>query len=155
VPGQGDWIEPFLEGEKRISQRVRWTTKGRADHAEARAKVVLRRGRTLIRGKLVIVAHRNLQPPKYGFSLLLEGKRILGLDVNPKRSHRNILTGKSVTQTHWQRYPLMEAELDSRDLPFQEWLEAFLARANIVTSHRIASPPTGEQLELEFIPWKR
>ena len=149
-----DRIEQFLTAEKQISQRVRWTTKGRADHAEARAAVILRKGRILVRGKLVIVAHRTLEPPKYGFSLLFEGERILALDVNPRRSHRNILTGKSVVQTHWQSYPFMEAEPDVREWRFQEWLGAFLHRAKIVSAHAIPSPPKGEQLELELMPWK-
>ena len=150
-----DRIEQFLAAEKKISQRVRWTTKRRADHAEARASVVPSTGRVLVRGKLVIVAHRTLEPPKYGFSLLFEGERTLALDVNPRRSHRNILTGKSVIQTHWQRYPHMEAEPDARDLPFQKWLEAFLDRAKITSAHTIPSPPKGEQLELELTQWKR
>lgn len=148
-----DWIERFLEAEKVVSRGVRWKTKNRADHAEASASVMLSSGSMRIRGKLVVVAHRALQPPKYGFSLIFGGTRVLGLDVNPNRSHRNILIGQSIAVTHWQRYPFMEAEPDERELTFSGWTAEFLKTAKITCKHRIAAPPFGIQLKLEFLPW--
>lgn len=86
------------------------------------------------------------------FNLLYGSERVLGLDVNPGRSHRNILTNTSVSVTHWQRWPLMEAEEDRRELQFSEWLGEFVARANIELRFRVADPPFGIQLELDQWP---
>lgn len=153
--GLEDQINSFLKAEKTIRQRVRWATKNRTDHAELSANVSLAEGRTWVRGKLKVVAHRTMLPPKYGFSLLFRGERVLALDVNPNRSHRNLLTRKSVSSTHWQRYPLMEAEVDHRILNFSAWVDEFMREANIQLRYRVNAPPVGQQLELELKSWKR
>lgn len=145
----------FIEADKEIRQRVRWATKNRADHAELSAHVLAKDGPRWMSGKLKVVAHRTMLPAKYGFSLLFRGERVLALDVNPNRSHRNLLTGRSVAVTHWQRYPGMEAEMDDRPLSFSLWADEFMQAANISLAYRLATPPYGQQLDLELKPWKR
>jgi hypothetical protein len=90
-------------------------------------------------------------PPKYSFSLLFRGKRILGLDVNPGRHHKNLLLSGSIGCTHWQRWPVMDAEADEREQNFLAWHSDFLKAANIVTTFRVLSPPRGVQERLRLI----
>lgn len=99
-------------------------------------------------GAVAMTAHRVRLPPKYSWSLLFRGKRILALDVNPGHSHTNLLTKGSVNRTHWQRWPIMDAEPDERDQNFAAWSAAFWKSANIVTSFQVLSPPRGVQLRL-------
>jgi hypothetical protein len=82
------------------------------------------------------------------WSLLFRGQRILALDVNPGRHHRNLLRSGTVSGTHWQRWPVMDAEADEREQNFAAWHRAFLMAANIVTTFQVLSPPRGVQLRL-------
>jgi hypothetical protein len=77
---------------------------------------------------------------------------ILALDVNPGRTHRNLLAPATVGSTHWQRWPHMEAEADDRNLPFTTWLAEFLRMANVTCKFRVPSPPQGVQLDLSKWP---
>jgi hypothetical protein len=99
-------------------------------------------------GLIILTAHRVRLPPKYCFSLLFRGERILGLDVNPARIHRNLLRGAKVSATHWHRWPLMEAEPDNRDLLFAQWLTLFLNEAKVSTTFGVLSPARGVQMRL-------
>ena len=95
-----------------------------------------------------MTAHKVRIPQKCSWALLFRGKRILGLDVNPGRSHRNLLRGGSVDRTHWQRWPVMDAEEDDRKQNFALWSVDFWKAANIVTTFPLLSPPQGVQLRL-------
>jgi hypothetical protein len=86
-------------------------------------------------------------PPKYSFSMIYRNERVLGLDVNPARIHRNLLVPAKVGGTHWQSWPNMEAEADYREQGFAMWLHEFLRRANVVTKFGVLSPPRGVQLD--------
>ena len=99
-----------------------------------------------VRGLVIVTAHRWRSPPKYGFSLLFRGCRVLGLG----RHHRNLFAGGSVSATHWQSWPAMEAEPDQRDLAlaFRQWLDEFMTVANASCVFQIKSPPFGGQLEM-------
>lgn len=110
-------------------------------------RVVVPERRTMV-GRLVMTAHVLRQPRKFNFALLFRNTRVLALDVNPGRTHRNLLTRQSVPGTHWQCWPSMEAEPDERILTFPVWLNCFLERANVVGKFRVRSPPWGVQLEL-------
>jgi len=99
-------------------------------------------------GMITLQAHRVRLPPKYGYSLLFRGKRVLGLDVNPGRHHKNLLLPGIAHATHWQRWPMMDAEPDGRELTFNQWLTEFLRAANIITTFQVPSPPRGVQLRL-------
>jgi hypothetical protein len=140
-------VPQFLETEKTAHIRPRWQTARHPDYAEAKMAVAAPGSRILI-GLVVLTAHRVRLPPKYGFSLLFRGQRVLALDVNPGRAHRNLLLPGSVAGTHWQRWPTMDAELDNRDQNFAAWLRDFLRTGNIVTTFGVLSPPRGVQLRL-------
>jgi hypothetical protein len=113
-------VAQFLNTEKTARIRPRWRTARHPDYAEAKMAVATPRLRTHI-GLVVMTAHRVRLPPKYSFSLLFRGQRVLALDVNPGRAHRNLLLPRSVAGTHWQRWPMMDAELDNRDQTFAAW----------------------------------
>jgi len=102
----------------------------------------------VLRGQMIIASHRLKEPAKYCFSLLFRNERILGLDIEPGRSHRNLLRGFSVMETHWQAWPKMEAEPYARNLTFGLWVTEFLNRANVKCMHPIKAPPRGVQLDL-------
>jgi hypothetical protein len=142
-----DLIGKFLAAEKVAHVRPRWRTAGHPEYAAAKMTVSVPNSRILV-GVVRLTAHRIRQPPKYGFALTFRGRRLLGLDVNPGRQHKNLLVKKSVGGTHWQRWPHMEAESDDRDQNFAAWLREFLRAGNIVTTFGILSPPRGMQLEL-------
>jgi hypothetical protein len=144
-------VDDFLSSEKEVLTRIRWKSRGRQDFAEASARIVLAGTRQRTSGKFVVTAHRLISPPKYSFFVLFGGERVLALDVNPGRSHRNILTKVSVSSTHWQRWPLMDAEVDERQINFSEWLAKFLCKAKIKCKHPVSSPPFG--MQLEFRKW--
>jgi hypothetical protein len=105
--------------------------------------------RTLV-GILYMTAHVVRLPPKYGFSLTLRGKRIVGLDVGPARTHRNLLSPSPVGTTHWQRWPNMEAIPDNREQNFIAWFQDFLRLCNITVTFEIPTPPRGIQLRLIY-----
>lgn len=140
-------VAQFLATEKTAHIRPRWQVKGHPDYAEAKMLVAVPRSRVLV-GLMTVTAHRVRLPPKYGWSLLLRGKRVLALDVNPGRFHKNLLRKESVDRTHWQRWPTMDAEVDDREQNFAAWHRDFLKAANIVTTFQISSPPRGVQLRL-------
>jgi hypothetical protein len=141
----------FLAAEKKTIRRPRWRTRRHSDHAAMSLWLVVP-DKPQLRGRVVVTVHRRRKPPKYGFSLLFRGERLAGLDVNPGRFHRNLLDGGSVSVTHWQRFPLMEAKADDRELPFDVWLHQFLVEVCVICnrSHHVAAPPleSGQQLEL-------
>lgn len=142
-------VAEFLATEKVAPRRPRWGTAQHRDYAEARLRIGLPERRALS-GIIVLAAHRVVWPPKYCFSLIFRGERILALDVNPARSHRNLLAPASVKVTHWQRWPHMEAQPDSREQPFGAWCREFLAWANVSTPFGVLSPPRGIQERLRL-----
>jgi hypothetical protein len=144
-------VREFVLCDKSALHGPRWRFRAHADYAEA-AMVVASPDTRLLRGRIVLTAHRLRQPPKYGFTLIFRNERVLGLDVNPARIHRNLLVPAKVGGTHWQRWPVMEAEADHRERPFNHWLHEFLVRANVSCKYRVTSPPQGVQLELS--KWK-
>jgi hypothetical protein len=141
-------VADFLAAEKACHVRPRWRYGRHPDFAEAKMVVGVPGSRVMV-GLVALQAHRVRMPPKYSYSLLFRGKRILALDVNPGRHHRNLLLpGGSVNVTHWQRWPAMDAEPDSREMNFNQWLTEFQRQASIVTTFRVLSPPRGVQLRL-------
>jgi hypothetical protein len=140
-------IAEFLAAEKVAAVRPRWATARHADYAEAKMRIGVSISRVLA-GRVILAAHRTNWPPKYCFSLLFRGERILGLDVGPRRFHKNLLAPASIGGTHWQRWPGMEAEPDVRDLPFAQWLRIFLKEAKVSTTFGLLSPPRGVQMRL-------
>jgi hypothetical protein len=142
-----DLVLQFLAAEKTAHVRPRWRVKPHPDFAEAKMVVGVPGSRVFV-GAVVMTAHKVRLPPKYSWSLLFRGKRILALDVNPGRSHKNLLMKGSVNQTHWQRWPTMDAEVDDRDQNFARWSLDFWKTANIVTTFAVLSPPRGVQLRL-------
>lgn len=142
-----DLVAEFLSRQKWAVRAPRWRVQNHSDYAALSIPVTVD-GAGHLRGRVIVTAHRLMTPPKYCFSLLFRGKRVLALDVNPRRWHRNLLTRNSVSVTHWQCWPDMEAQPDDRDMIFRVWLHTFLVRANVVCNFRVASPPRGKQLEL-------
>jgi hypothetical protein len=148
-----DLAAEFLARHKIASNRPRWRSSQHPDYAEA-AMVVAVPDTRIFRGRVTLIAHRVRDPAKYSFSLLFRSERILALDVNPARFHRNLLLPAKIGGTHWQRWPTMEAEPDGRDQRFSLWLQDFLRRANVSTKFGVLSPPRGVQLELSR-QWRR
>jgi hypothetical protein len=142
-------VAEFLATEKTAYARPRWQTARHPDYAEAKFLVAVPGSRALV-GLVVLTAHRVRLPPKYGLSLIFRGQRVLGLDINPGRTHKNLFVRASVGGTHWQRWPTMDAEPDDRDQTFTVWLRDFLQTGNIVTTFGVLSPPRGVQLRLVF-----
>ena len=140
-------VRQFLTAEKTARARPRWRVKPHPEYAEAKMVVGVEGSRVLV-GTVVMTAHLVRQPPKYGLALLFRGRRILGLDVNPGRGHANLLLKGTVNRTHWQRWPVMDAEVDDREQIFAGWCADFWKTANIVTTFRVLSPPRGMQLRL-------
>jgi hypothetical protein len=143
----GALVREFLAAEKTALVRPRWRVKPHPDFAEARMVVGVPGSRVFV-GLIAMTAHRVRMPPKYSWSLLFRGKRILALDVNPGRTHANLLRKGSVDCTHWQRWPTMDAEPDNREQNFLSWSADFWKAANIVTKFQVLSPPRGVQLRL-------
>jgi hypothetical protein len=140
-------VAEFLRREKIAPARPRWQIARHGDYAEAKLRLGVPGSRTF-QGRLILTAHRVRFPPKYCLALLFRGERILGLDINPARSHRNLLAPLSVASTHWHRWPMMEAAPDERELTFTVWLGEFFKEANVSTSFGVLSPPRGVQLRL-------
>jgi hypothetical protein len=140
-------VAQFLQAEKTAHIRPRWQVARHPDYAEAKMVVSAPNSRLLV-GLVTMQAHRIRLPAKYGFSLLFRGQRILALDVNPGRTHKNLLDRKSISGSHWQRWPTMDAEPDERDQNFALWLRDFLNAGNIITTFGVLSPPRGVQLRL-------
>jgi hypothetical protein len=141
-----DLVREFVSRRKFALHRPRWRTGAHPDYAAASMAVQV--PGTRLRGTVVLAAHVLRSPVKYCFSLVFRAERVLALDVNPGRLHRNLLTPGSIGGTHWQRWPTMDAEPDNRDQPFTWWLHEFLTQANVICRFRVQSPPRGVQLEL-------
>lgn len=136
-----------LRSYKYISGRLRWNAKRHQDYAEAKFLVNCP-ALPEIDGRLILTAHKARVPYKYGFSLMAGSLRIFGLDVNPGMSHYNRRTLTSVSGTHWQVYPHMDAEPDNRELAHREWLLEFCKRIHLESRIEYATPPhTPVQLE--------
>ncbi|MGY4259724.1 hypothetical protein ACVI1L_006792 [Bradyrhizobium sp. USDA 4516] len=140
-------VSEFLTSEKVASHAPRWRSANQADYSQAYMRVHVP-GSLRLRGRVIVTAHKLREPPKYGFSLVFRNERLLALDVNPARFHRNLLAPAKIGGTHWQRWPKMEAEADNRVRPFNHWLHEFLVTANVGCRFRVLSPPRGIQLEL-------
>lgn len=143
-------VAQFLAAEKTAHVRPRWRVKGHTDFAEAKFLAGVPGSRVLV-GVVIMTAHRVRLPAKYSWSLLFRGKRILSLDVNPGRYHKNLFRPGSVDRTHWQRWPDLDAEIDEREQNFAAWHYNFVRAANIVTTFRVLSPPRGVQERLRLI----
>lgn len=143
MPMDADEPLSYLAAPKLVTGPLVWKGKGRLDYGEA-VKIVTCPAMPEFSGQLRLTAHKTRLPAKYGFSLLIgSGRmlRVIGLDVNPATSHFNSRTAESVRLTHWQTYPDDHADVDERSLNHFEWLELFLARANIKSTMRYREPP--------------
>lgn len=143
-------VEAFLAAPKELQGRISWRPKEvRSDWTHTAHVVIVING-TLESGSLRLTAHVFRDPPKYSFALLWRGARILGLDVGLGFSHFNPSTKMRIVGTHWQQWPSMEAEADSRSLGHRGWFDAFLDRAHIrpVKARYVAPPFKSLQLEL-------
>lgn len=127
---------------------LRWTHRSHGDYVRASVLVVVPDRRAFV-GYLQVQAHRLRTPPKVSFSLVYRHERILGLDVEPGHFHRNLMR-ESVNATHWQVWPKMDAEADTRKLTYGQWFSEFLKRAKISYHYPLASPPHGIQLGLDL-----
>jgi hypothetical protein len=143
-----DLVAGFMTADKVASSELRWRTKGHPDYSEC-AIPVFCPSIPEINSRLILVAHRSRRPVKYGFSLLAADHRVLGLDVNPGTSHFNVQSLISISVTHWQAWPSMDAVADERDLPHRQWFLHFLSRAKIAYGGAYEPPPFVEpQLKL-------
>jgi hypothetical protein len=143
-------VDAFLAAPKEIHGRIIWKPKAvRSDYTHAAYVVIVIDGR-LEGGSLQMTAQVFQDPPKYSFALIWRGARIFGLDVSDNVSHFNPSTKTLIRGTHWQRWPSMEAEADSRSLDHRGWFDAFLERAHIRPARmRYVGPPfKSVQLEL-------
>jgi hypothetical protein len=143
-----DIVDEFLRAEKITTRRFRWSGR-RLDWVRAGAPAIVQGRRDLI-GRLELSAHLFRKPEKYSFSLLFRRERVFGLDVNPGSAHTNAKTLSVIFGTHWQSWPSMDAEPDSRDLIHYQWLDEFLKRSRIVLRFPPVPPPFGAQLRLNI-----
>lgn len=139
-------IEDFLSSEK-LATRFRWVKGGNPLFARAKLRLKVEE-RPDLDGTASLTSHILRRPFKYSFLLLFKEIRVLALDVEPGRSHRNILRSVSISGTHWQHWPSMDAEPDARDLTHKIWFFEFVKRANICYPHVYKAPPFGEQLRM-------
>jgi len=119
-----DIVNEFLRAEKTTTRRFRWSGR-RLDWVSTGVPAIVQGRRDLTR-RLVLSAHLFRNPEKYSFSLLFQHERVLGLDVNPGSAHTNAKTLTVIFGTHWQSWPSMDAEPDSRELIHYQWLDEFL-----------------------------
>jgi hypothetical protein len=142
-------VEVFLVSEKIATRRYRWRIKNNREWLEARAiiDVVTAEPRSGL-GRLILTAHRYRAPRKYGFALTYMGVPVFRLDVDPGRGHTNIKDMVTVWGTHWQTWPSMDAEPDTRCMGHNRWFYAFLERAHIRYPYPYDPPPLGYQLDL-------
>lgn len=134
-------------GARKVGRRYQWGRSNHPDFAQARCLLTVP-GQAGREGYLVMLAHVYRDPRKYGFTLIFRRKPVLRLDVEPGKFHKNISTRGSVSGTHWQRWPIFDAEEDSRQLVHRQWLDEFLKEANIAPLPRYRPPPEGRQLWL-------
>ena len=146
LPSFDELVIEFLSQTKFAQHGPRWRTVVNGYYAKASIRVAVPDSRVL-RGHVILAAHLLRMPPKYCLSVVFRAERVLALDVNPARHHRNLINPAIVNGTHWQRWPTMEAVPDNREMPFSVWLHDFLIQANIHCKFRVPSPPRGVQLE--------
>ena len=132
-------VQSYLAADKTVSSRMFWREKRHKDFVEANLPVICP-DLPEINGELILIAHKTRIPKKYGFTLLAGSFRIVGLDVNPGSSHFNRRTLTSVSSTHWQFFPGMDAEADGRSMEHREWLAEFCKRTNINLSSPYRAP---------------
>lgn len=150
VREKDDEIKAFLEGEKVTTKRMRWRSKGHKDYSRLSVPVLWDDGGRIKRGQLNIQSHFYAYPRKFAMCLVFYGERVLGLDVNPMRSHRSILRKSSINVTHWHRWTLVDPEPDDRNLSFHFWLREFLKTARINAGYIPKPPPMAREVQLEF-----
>lgn len=83
-----DLAAEFMASDKLANARIRWLLALNTDTAKAQFIVTVP-SRPAFSVKVHMAAHVHREPLKYSFSLLLGSHRVLGLDVNPGRSHVN------------------------------------------------------------------
>jgi hypothetical protein len=145
-------IAEFIVADKAAGGRIQWVLEPNTDTAKAQILVVVP-SRPTFAAKMHLTAHAHREPRKYGFSLILANSyRVLGLDVNPGRSHINFtdLGNAAVRCTHWQPWPNDIADPDDRDQLHQQWFREFCKRAKISFTGTYRAPPHlgGQQLRL-------
>lgn len=145
-------IKEFAAADKVADGTIQWVLEPHTDTAKAQLLVVVP-ARPTFAAKLHLTAHVHREPFKYGFSLILAGSyRILGLDVNPGRTHINFsdLGNAEVRVTHWQPWPNHTAEADDRQQPHRQWFREFCRRSKIKFTGSYRAPPHlgGQQLRL-------
>lgn len=145
-------IQQFIAADKAAGGRIRWVLEPHTDTAKASLLVVVPSA-PLFSARFHMTAHVHREPFKYGFSLVLAGSyRVLGLDVNPARTHVNFTDlGKAAVQcTHWQPWPNQLVEPDDREQAHQQWFREFCRRARIQFTGSYRAPPHlgGQQLRL-------
>ncbi len=145
-------IAGFVVAEKAGNGSIRWVLEPQKDVARTQFLVTVPSHPT-ISAKVHMTAHVHREPVKYGFSLILGGTyRIVGLDVNPGRSHLNFtqLGKPSVQCTHWQAWPNEVVTPDDRDRSHSQWFREFCKRALINFTGSYRSPPHlgGQQMRL-------
>lgn len=133
-------VQRFILAPKIGVKRCRWRRGIRMDYVSASIPLAVSDMEHL-RARLDMTAHLNYIPRKYSFSLIFNNKRVLGLDVEPRRSHRNLRDRRVVTCTHWQEWPLMDARPDDRLLSHQRWLDEFCRKAHIALASPYRAPP--------------
>jgi hypothetical protein len=145
-------IGEFSAAEKVADGRIRWVLQPHTDTAKAQLLVVVP-SNPIFAAKVHLTAHVHREPFKYGFSLVLASSyRVLGLDVNPGRSHVNFtdLGNASVQCTHWQLWSNSIVEPDDREQTHAQWFRDFCKRARIAFTGQYRAPPHlgGQQLRL-------
>jgi hypothetical protein len=72
----GELVAEFLAAEKRVVRQPRWRTGRHPDYAELSLAVEVK-GKSHLKGRVVVAAHRKMRPPKDCFSLLFRRERAL------------------------------------------------------------------------------
>lgn len=118
---------------------MRWSSANRADYSSCGFRVICpSQPRAILR--LHLTAQKRKLPQKASFALQFGDHKLLRLDVEPRRLHRNKKTLGSVGVTHWHGLD-GEAEPDDRTMIHRDWFAAFLERANIEFNGRYRKPP--------------
>lgn len=144
-----DAVAEFLSLDKVAEQKFRWSNKGHPDYSEAQSRLAVEQRGDLY-GKLILTSHKSRNPHKYSFSVIFRTHRVLGLDVSPGHYHYNVTTLESISGTHWQRWPSLEAILDERNLTHHQWLDEILKKAHIRYDFPYMAPPFGEQIGFDY-----
>jgi hypothetical protein len=132
-------IEEFLAAPKSASNGIRWRSWNHPDYLISQVRLSWPDQKRM-RARIFLSSHIFLDPRKYMFSLLFGSIRVMSLDVDPQRSHRNLLRRESVSATHWSRYPCDEVVSDSRVMSHRKWLEEFCVRCRISNTFHYEQP---------------